>query len=150
MRRLGTARMRTVAGFIGSCLLTGVAAGAPVPDGGTSEEFPLVLGARCDRAPGPGRVRCELDIRPRAGRTVRWADLQVLETPPFLQALRGRAGPGDASLREPTLWRFPFALAAKERGRGEVTLRGRAVVCTGDRCEGAQQITRVSVLVGAE
>ena len=56
--------------------------------------------------------------------------------PPFVAALRGRVGPQDASVREPGLWRWPFALVAREKGAGDVEGQVRVVVCTDNTCAG--------------
>lgn len=90
--------------------------------------------ASCERAVGPGRVRCEAEITVPSGAEVRWADVQIVETPSFVSALKGRIGPADAMIRDRSKWRFSFGLVARGRGTGEVKLRMRAVVCREDTC----------------
>lgn len=102
--------------------------------------------ATCERAAGPGRVRCEAEIHVESG-TVRWADVQVVETPQFVSALKGRIGPADATVREGATWRFPFGIVARARGTGDLKLRVRAVVCQGERCDA--QLIEVSVPVAS-
>lgn len=90
--------------------------------------------ASCERAVGPGRVRCEAEINVPSGAEVRWADVQIVVTPAFVSALKGRIGPADAMVRDRSKWRFSFGLVARGRGTGEVKLRMRAVVCREDVC----------------
>jgi hypothetical protein len=88
----------------------------------------------CDRVETPGRVRCEVEARVDAAEAIQWGDVVLVSTPPFVNALRGRIGPGDATVREDHVWRWALALVARERGAGEVSARIRLVVCRGDRC----------------
>ncbi len=88
----------------------------------------------CERAPAPGRVRCEVEARVGPGESIAWGDVVLLSMPPFASALRGRIGPHDASVREATLWRWAFAVVAREKGRGEIDGRVRMVVCRGQAC----------------
>jgi hypothetical protein len=110
---------------------------------------PLAVLATCERAAGPGRVRCDVEVRATAPRTLRWVDVQVVETPPFVAPLKGRVGPSDASVREPELVRFALGMIARERGVGEIRLRVRAVVCEGARCAPDEHEARARVAVGA-
>ncbi len=88
----------------------------------------------CDRADGPGRVRCEVEARVSAGESISWGDVVLLRAPAFTLTLRGRIGPHAATLQEPEIWRWAFALVAKERGAGDVEARVRLVVCQGKTC----------------
>ncbi len=88
----------------------------------------------CDRVESPGRVRCEVEARVDSAEAIRWGDVVLVGTPPFVRALRGRIGPDDATVREEHVWRWALALVARERGTGEVSARVRLVVCRDDRC----------------
>jgi hypothetical protein len=116
---------------------------------------PPKVSATCERAAGPGRVRCEAELVVNSG-VVRWADVQIVETPPFVTALKGRIGPADTTLREKDKWRFSFGLVARARGTGDVRLQFRAVVCEKlaasggeERCEATLLSSVVSVVSGA-
>jgi hypothetical protein len=99
------------------------------PDAGAAR-----VSLTCDRADGPGRVRCEAEARVSPGESIAWGDVVIVRAPPFSLVLRGRIGPHDATLREPEVWRWAFALVAKERGTGDVEARVRVVVCQGKTC----------------
>jgi hypothetical protein len=88
----------------------------------------------CERASSPGRVRCEAEAHVGAGESIAWGDVLLLSMPPFATALRGRIGPHDASVREATLWKWAFAIVAREKGRGEIDGRVRMVVCRARAC----------------
>jgi hypothetical protein len=88
----------------------------------------------CERAAAPGRVRCEVEARVAAGDSISWGDVVLERVPPFAIALRGRIGPHDASIREPGLWRWPFALVARGRGAGLVEGQMRVIVCADKAC----------------
>jgi hypothetical protein len=79
---------------------------------------------------------------------VRWADVEILQTPDFLAALKGRIGPRDAAMRETDLWRWGLGLVARDRGEGDVVTRVRAVVCDGERCEPEEALAQAHVVVG--
>ena len=102
---------------------------------------------QCERAAAPGRVRCDAELRTSHG-TVRWADVEVVQTPDFLLPLKGRIGPRDAATRETDLWRWGLGLVARDRGEGDVVTRVRAVVCDGDRCEPEEATATGHVVVG--
>jgi hypothetical protein len=101
----------------------------------------------CDRADAPGRVRCEVEARVGPDESIAWGDVVIVDTPPFVAALRGRIGPDDATAREAHTWRWALALAIKQRGSGTVEARVRLVACRGDRC--APRILPVKGLVVA-
>jgi hypothetical protein len=88
----------------------------------------------CDRTAAPGRVRCEVEARVGPGESIAWGDVVLVRMPPFTTALRGRIGPHDASVREAGLWRWAFAVVARDRGSGEIEGRVRVVVCRDQTC----------------
>jgi hypothetical protein len=88
----------------------------------------------CEPVPVPGRVRCEVEARVSPGQSISWGDVVLQRVPPFATALRGRVGPHDASVREPDLWRWPFALVARAKGTGQVEGQVRVVVCRDKSC----------------
>jgi hypothetical protein len=96
----------------------------------------------CEHVSAPGRVRCEVEARVPAGNSISWGDVVLQRVPPFAIALRGRIGPHDASVREPGLWRWPFALVAREKGAGDLEGQVRIVVCK-DRSCAAQDVAMV-------
>lgn len=102
----------------------------------------------CDRADGPGRVRCEVEARVGAGESIAWGDVVLLKTPAFTLVLRGRIGPHDATLQQAEVWRWAFALAAKQNGSGDVDARIRIVVCQGKTCTPVQVAVTGKVVVG--
>jgi hypothetical protein len=93
-------------------------------------------------------VRCEVEARVAPGESIRWGDVVLLRTPPFTLVLRGRIGPHDATLQEPEAWRWAFALAAKDRGAGEVEARIRLVVCRGGGCAPVEVPVAGKLVVG--
>ncbi len=103
---------------------------------------------RCERVDAPGRVRCEVEARVGSGEAITGGDVVIVRTPPFVTALRGRIGPHDATTREPQIWRWALALAARERGSGEVEGRVRLVVCRGATCAPREVPVVVRVVVG--
>ncbi len=111
--------------------LWGGDARAAAPDAG---EPPMSATMTCERVPAPGRVPCEVEARVGDGETISWGDVVLLQLPPLASALRGRIGPRDASVREPRLWRWPFAVVARSKGGGDVQGRVRLVVCRGGAC----------------
>jgi hypothetical protein len=102
----------------------------------------------CEHVTDPGRVPCEVEARVEAGESIAWGDVVLLRTPVFTTALRGRIGPHDASVREPTLWRWRFALVARQRGSGDLSGRVRMVVCRGDSCAAREVEVAVKIEVG--
>lgn len=109
---------------------------------------PLIATLQCDRAPEPGRVRCTVEARASAGRTLSWADVVLVELPDFTQALKGRLAPSDSIARDATSERWAFGLVAKKSGEGDAKVRVRAVVCEGDRCASLSVEARGVVHVG--
>ena len=122
-----------------------VAAGARGQDAGVSD---VTVELRCPGSQGTGRVRCTVDAVARAERTISWADVVVVKTPPFATPLRGRLAPEDAIDQAPNRWRWEFALAARTRGRGDVTVRVRAVVCRHGTCLPWQREITTPLVVG--
>ncbi len=105
------------------------AAGSAAPDAA-----PPHATLTCEHVPVPGRVRCEVEARVPSGDSISWGDVVLRSVPPFAAALRGRVGPHDASVREPGLWRWAFALVARGKGAGDVEGQVRVVVCRDKAC----------------
>ena len=84
---------------------------------------------QCDRASEPGRVRCTVEARIEGGRTLAWADVEILSLPDFASALKGRIGPQDALSRDATSTKWALALVARRGGQGEARARVRVVAC---------------------
>jgi hypothetical protein len=102
----------------------------------------------CERVAAPGRVRCEVSAHVEAGETISWGDVVLVQLPPFAEALRGRIGPGDATVKEPSMWRWALALVARGKGRGEVQGRVRLVVCRDETCLPRELPVAGQVVVG--
>jgi hypothetical protein len=79
---------------------------------------------------------------------IRWGDVEVVQTPSFASALKGRVGPRDATTRDDATWRWGIALVARQAGSGELIVRVRLVVCAGERCGPKTLDTKASVVVG--
>jgi hypothetical protein len=134
-----------------ACLLLAAAASADEKPGAPHAPSGAVAKIECARVGGPGRVRCEVEVRPPTGAVLRWADVVLVRVPPFAAALRGRVGSDEASIREETVWRFSLALAARARGTGEVEARVRLIACHGDAgevCTPYEVSVRGQVVVG--
>lgn len=104
----------------------------------------------CRPHAGPGRVICELELATRAGRLV-WADVLVVQAPPFARPLKSRVGLGEASLRTEQRVRLPVALLASEPGEAQLVIQARAVVCLGaatENCHPARTEVRAPLVVG--
>jgi hypothetical protein len=102
----------------------------------------------CEHVPEPGRIRCEIEVKAPAGTALTWADAVILKTPPFASALRARVGPLQASAREDAVWRWAIALAARDRGSGNVVARVRAVTCLKEACTTTEIDAEAPVVVG--
>ncbi len=102
----------------------------------------------CDRADGPGRVRCEVEARVSAGQSISWGDVILLQAPAFTLVLRGRIGPHDATVQEAEVWRWAFALAARQKGSGMVDARVRMVICEGKTCSPLEVPVSGKIVVG--
>jgi hypothetical protein len=117
-----------------------------------SLEPPIEVSARlvCPQRPGPGRVVCEAEIEIETGMLV-WADVLVLEAPPFALPLRARVGPSALIMKSERRQRLQLALAATSAGSGELRVRARAVLCTDAglfACRSAAREAFVRVVVG--
>ncbi len=102
----------------------------------------------CDHVDGPGRVRCEAEARAPAGQSIKWGDVVLLDAPPFTLILRGRIGPREATLQQPDVWRWAFAIAARQKGTGDLGARIRMVVCQGKTCGPVEVSVSGKVVVG--
>lgn len=103
----------------------------------------------CERVEAPGRVRCDVEARVAPGEAITWGDVEIVKTPAMAAALRGRIGPGDATAREPEVWRWALALVAREKGAGDVEARVRLVVCKASACA-PREVAVVGRVVVAE
>jgi hypothetical protein len=103
---------------------------------------------RCDRVSAPGRLRCDLEVRVPGGTKIRWGDVVLARAPENLVPLRGRIGPRDATAREDDMWRWAFALVAREKGAGDLEGSARLVVCRGDACDPVIVPVKLRVEVG--
>ena len=137
-----------------SCLAALFITSPAFPQSPAPEAAPSVK-MSCERIEQPGRMRCEVEVRApvstaaSAASAIRWGDVAILQVPAFVVPLKGRIGPRDATTREPDVWRWAFALAAREKGGGEVRARVRVVVtCKGERCATLVVPVSARVVVG--
>jgi len=93
------------------------------------EPAPLQATMTCDRAAEPGRVKCSIEAKVDATRTMAWGDVAILQLPDFATALKGRIGASDATARDATSTKWAFGLVAKKAGQGEARARVRVVAC---------------------
>jgi hypothetical protein len=109
--------------------------------------------ASCEHRAAKGRVLCDVEIEVPSGR-IAWADVVVLSVPPFAAPLRSRVSGADARTRTDRRVRIPVAFVATALGRGAVSVRGRAVVCTpgerGESCNPRSGIATAELLVGTD
>lgn len=91
----------------------------------------------CERVSAPGRVKCAVEAKATAGRSITWADVALVELPDFVVALKGRIGPSDVTEHEVSSQRWAFGVVARKRGEGTLKARVRLVVCeSGDASTG--------------
>ena len=102
----------------------------------------------CEHVAAPGRVRCEVSAQVEPAEAISWGDVVLVQVPSFAEALRGRIGPGDATVKEPSMWRWALALVARSKGRGELRGRVRLVVCREKICTPEEHLVAGEVLVG--
>ena len=100
----------------------------------SADPVPLEASMACAPAAGPGRVRCDAEVRAPEGSRVSWADVVILESPPNVAPLKARLAPSDTTESRDASWRWAFAVVAKSHGKGELKARARAVICRGDAC----------------
>jgi hypothetical protein len=105
----------------------------PVTAAGDALRPPMRATLVCESPPGPGRFRCDVELRVSDG-TLSWAEVLVVETDEIVLPLRGRLGPRDASTHDADIFRWSLGFVAKARGAGKVTVRVRAVLCHGQTC----------------
>src|SRR5438132_1403934 len=93
---------------------------------------PSLPASSADATPAsePGRVRCTVEAHTEEGRTMAWADVELVSLPEFATALKGRIGRDDSTARDATSAKWAFGLVAKKTGQGELRARVRVVVCT--------------------
>jgi hypothetical protein len=122
------------AGFAALAALVATAASGAFAEEDAGSPRATIATMTCERAATPGRVRCEVEARVGPGESIAWGDVVLVRMPPFATALRGRIGPHDASVREAGLWRWAFAVVARDTGSGEIEGRVRVVVCRDHTC----------------
>jgi hypothetical protein len=103
----------------------------------TPPEGDVRASMQCDRANEAGRVRCTVETHVEGGRTIAWADVEILALPDFASALKGRIGPQDALSRDATSTKWALGLVARRAGQGEARARVRVVACEAARPAGA-------------
>jgi hypothetical protein len=111
------------------------------------ESAPIEAKMSCERAAEPGRVRCSVEVRTSAPRTIAWADVAILQLPDFASALKGRIGPDDATARDATSVKWAFGVVARRAGQGEARVRVRVVACESEGSKCAPQSTEVRAML---
>jgi hypothetical protein len=113
----------------------------------------LDVAASCERKAAKGRVLCDVEFEVAEGR-IAWADVVVVQAPPFAKPLRSRVGVLDARSRTDKRIHIPVAFIATDQGHGTVAFRGRAVVCAAtavrEACSPVEHDVAVELKVGAE
>jgi hypothetical protein len=113
----------------------------------------LDVAASCEHKPSKGRVLCDVEFEVPDGR-IAWADVIVVQVPPFAKPLRNRVGMLDARSRTDKRIHIPVAFIARDQGHGTVALRGRAVICgpgpAREACAPVAHDLSVELKVGAE
>jgi hypothetical protein len=109
--------------------------------------------ASCESLTVPGRLRCTLEARIAADAASRidWIDVQLVSVPAFVLPLRGRLAASEAEVREPQLYRWTMAVAAKGVGQADLLFRFRAVVCPStpkSQCFPVAREQKASIRVG--
>jgi hypothetical protein len=115
-------------------------------------EPPSELSVRlvCPPRPGPGRVVCEAELEVETG-VLAWADVLVIEAPPFAPPLRSRVGPSALFMSSERRQRLQLALAATSAGSGQLRVRARGVLCSDSALRGCRPVARdaeARVMVG--
>ena len=107
----------------------------------------------CRPEAAPGRVLCELRCTAASGARLVWADALVTEAPAFARPLRARVSPerfGEAGQNQRKL---SFGFVASQAGVGRVSVRARAVICSGrgdqERCRPETREVTAEIRVGS-
>lgn len=133
-------------------LVAGALAAAS-PTQAEDAKAPVDVTASCEHRAAKGRVLCDVELEVTSGR-IAWADVVVLGVPQFAAPLRSRVGVADARTRTERRVRIPVAFVATALGRGSVSVRGRAVVCTagdrGEACSPRAGAATAELLVGTD
>ena len=107
----------------------------------------------CRPEAAPGRVLCELKCSVASGSRLAWADALVTHAPTFARPLRSRVTPERFKEASGAERKLSFAFVAATSGVGSVTVRARAVVCSGagerERCRPESQDVTAELRVGS-
>lgn len=118
-----------------------------------AEGKPLDVTASCEHRATKGRVLCDVELEVPEGH-ITWADVVVTAVPSFAAPLRTRVALADARTRTERRVRIPVALVATALGKGEVTVRGRAVACSkterGEACAPRSATVATALVVGTD
>lgn len=131
-------------------LLVPAAFGLAVLLGAAAPADDFAVRLECQRRAAPGRVLCEAELEVERG-VLAWADVLVLEAPPFAPPLRARVGPSALFMKTEQRQRLQLALAATEAGSGTLRVRARAVRCpdaSGRDCAPVTREAEATVTVG--
>lgn len=132
-------------------LLGGLVLALPLAASGDTGDASATLVCRPEAA--PGRVLCELTFAARDGARLAWADALVTATPPFAKPLRARVTPERSLDARANERKLSLAFVATQSGVGRVTVRARAVVCSGqgqgERCHPESHDVQAELRVGS-
>jgi hypothetical protein len=112
-----------------------LAAEAPATEPGLSTRL------SCEPAPAPGRVRCALSLEVTPDLRFSWVDALVVAAPAFARPLRSRVPQRKLTGKESKA-DVLLALLASRTGRGTLTVRARAVVCSRDPLASCRPMSR--------
>jgi hypothetical protein len=107
----------------------------------------LEVTAECEPSHALGRQKCVILASTSAN--IQWADVQVLETPAFVQPLRGRLSMESSDNRAANAVRWSLGLVARAEGSGITKVRVRAVLCTAEVCSPVSVIASATISVSS-
>jgi hypothetical protein len=121
-------RSMAIRPLLGSTGLRLAALVLAVASTGAAPAADLSVRLQCQQRATPGRVLCEAELEVQGG-MLAWADVLILEAPPFAPPLRSRVGQKALFMKTERRQRLQMALAATEAGEGVLKVRARAVRC---------------------
>ena len=98
----------------------------------------------------PHVVLCAVHLNPNPGANVKWAEAELVSVPTFVRPLKSKATYRENPLKRPPIY---LGLTPAGRGKGEVAVLVRVVVCGGDGeqpCTHATRRLQATISVPAE
>jgi hypothetical protein len=87
----------------------------------------------------PQVVLCAVHLDPNPGSSVKWAEAELVSVPAFVRPLKSKATYRDNQVKRPPIY---LALTPAGRGKGELGVMVRVVVCGGDAPEPCAHVSR--------